>query len=171
MDDITKSALAEGTYVAYTDGSCKGNPGPGGAAYRLYAPDGSDPSEFSRKSKHTTNNKAEMQAVIDALKATPVDAYVMICLDSEYIKNGLEDYLPKWVGNGWKTSKGKPVENRDRWEMIKALVDERLVTFRKIKAHSGDPDNNRVDQLAGEAANRAERAAKKHQQLHKDASK
>ncbi|WP_460273934.1 ribonuclease H family protein [Celeribacter sp. ULVN23_4] len=155
MNDLMKAALAEGCYIAYTDGSCKPNPGPGGCAYRLYAPDGSAPSEFSRKSTNTTNNIAEMQAVIDVLKATPEGAFVTICLDSDYIKNSFENYLPKWSVNGWKKSNGKPVENREKWETIKTLADSRAVTFHKVKAHAGDPDNERVDQLAGEAADRA----------------
>jgi ribonuclease HI len=156
MTDFMKTALAEGNYIAYTDGSCKPNPGPGGCAYRLYGPDGSAPSEFSRNSKDTTNNIAEMQAVIEALKATPVAAFVTVCLDSDYIKKSFEDYLPKWSANGWKKSNGKPVENREKWEAIKMLSGTRVVTFHKIEAHVDDLDFAHVQQLAREETERAE---------------
>ena len=89
MDNFTKSALADRIYVAFTDGSCKGNPGPGGSANRLYAPEG-EIVEKTRLSVSTTNNIAEMVAVIDALTATPEGESVLVCLDSEYIKDGFE---------------------------------------------------------------------------------
>lgn len=158
MDNLTKMALANGTYVAYTDGSCKPNPGQGGCAFRLYSPDG-QMIEKTHKSLSTTNNVAEMWAVISALKSTPEGAEVLICLDSGYIKDGFEKYLTGWRERGWRKSNGKEVQNKDLWKKIIELTETRKVAFHKIKAHSGDPDNDRVDTLAGEAADRAAREA------------
>lgn len=154
MDDFTKAALAEGIYVAFTDGSCKGNPGPGGCAMRLYLPH-DEPIEKTRQSTYTTNSKEEMRAVIDALEATPEGASIAICLDSQFIKDSFEKYLSGWIERDWRNSKGKPVKNQDMWKKIITLSKTRLVTFRKIKAHSGHPDNERVDELASQAADRA----------------
>lgn len=155
MNTRAEAALADGFYVAYTDGSCKGNPGPGGCAFRLYLPDG-QVIEASRPSrKKTTNNVAEMWAVIDALTATPEGASVLVCLDSGYIKDGLEKYLEGWIKRGWRKSDGKEVLNRELWEKIIALMAAREVIFHKIKAHSGDPDNEHVDAMASDAANKA----------------
>jgi ribonuclease HI len=154
MDTHAETALADGFFVTYTDGSCKGNPGPGGCAFRLYSPDGQI-SEKARQSLETTNNKAEMWAVIDALTATPEGASVLVCLDSAYIKDGFEKYLEGWIKRGWRKSDGKDVLNRELWEKIIALMATREVTFHKIKAHSGDPDNEHVDAMAGKAADKA----------------
>jgi len=154
MDTIAEEALADGFYVAYTDGSCKGNPGPGGCAFRLYSPDGQW-TEKARQSLDTTNNIAEMWAVIDALTATPEGASVLVCLDSGYIKDNLEKHLEGWIKRGWRKTNGKDVANRELWEKINALTETREVTLHKIKAHSGDPDNDGVDALAGEAADKA----------------
>ena len=158
MDNLTKTALADGKYVAFTDGSCKGNPGPGGSAMRLYTPAGKR-VEKTRHDLSTTNNIAEMVAVIDALEGTPEGASVMICLDSGYIKDGFEKYLAGWVKRGWRKSNGKAVANIDRWKQIIELTANRKVTFHKIKAHSGHPDNEYVDALASEAAERAAKRA------------
>lgn len=158
MDNLTRSALADGIYVAFTDGSCKGNPGPGGAAMLLYVPDG-DPIERTLQSLETTNNKAEMAAVIVALKATPEGASVLMCLDSEYIKKGFESYLTGWINRRWRKSNGDRVKNQDLWGEIIDLTATRKVTFHKIKGHSGHPDNERVDALAGEAAEKAAKRA------------
>ncbi|MEB8389079.1 ribonuclease HI [Rhodobacteraceae bacterium KMM 6894] len=154
MDILAKTALADGTYVAYTDGSCKPNPGPGGCAFRLYAPDGSM-IENDLHFLETNNNVAEMWAVIDALTATPDGASVLLFLDSGYIKDGLEKYLTGWLTRNWRKSDGKEVANRELWETIIALTETRKATFLKIKARSSDVDKKRVDVLAKEAADRA----------------
>lgn len=154
MDNLTKTALAEGSHVAYTAGSCKPNPGPAGCAYLLYAPDGTK-IEKVRISLDTTNNIAEMTAVIDALKATPKGAAITIVLTSNYIKQGVEEHLAGWIEREWRKSNGKEVRNKEKWGEVSALLETRQVTFRKVKAHTGDPDNERVDTLAVEAARRA----------------
>lgn len=160
MDDLARTALSDGTYVAFTDGSCKPNPGPGGCAYRLYRPDGTM-TEASRKSLDTSNNKAEMTAVIDALEATPEGSTVLVHTDSDIIAKGFHEWSPGWIAKGWRKSNGKPVENQDLWLRIIALAETRQVTFRWIKGHAGDPDNEAVDRMAGEAADKARRQAQK----------
>jgi ribonuclease HI len=160
MDDLARTALADGTYVAFTDGSCKPNPGPGGCAYRLYRPDGTI-EDFSRQSLWTTNNIAEMTAAIDALEATPEGSAALIHVDSQYVSMGFHDWLPNWIAKGWRKSGGKAVENQQLWLRIIALAETREVTFRWIKGHSGDPDNEAVDRSAGEAMEEACRRAKK----------
>ncbi|WP_122073540.1 ribonuclease H [Pseudophaeobacter sp. EL27] len=152
------TALAEGRYVAFTDGSCKGNPGPGGAAVWLYVPNGK-PIEHSRKSLSTTNHIADMTAVIDALEMTPEGESVLIVLESEYIKDGFELYLEGWLQRGWRKSNGKKVANCELWKRIHSLAAERHVTFYKISANSNDPDKIRVDALAKEAAEKAAKRA------------
>ncbi len=154
MDKLMKTALAEGKYVAFTDGSCKGNPGPGGAAVWLYVPNGK-PIEHSRKSLSTTNHIADMTAVIDALEMTPEGESVLIVLESKYIKDGFELYLEGWLQRGWRKSNGKKVANCELWRRIHSLAAERHVTFYKISANSNDPDKMRVDALAKEAAEKA----------------
>lgn len=165
MDNFTKSALADGIYVAFTDGSCKGNPGPGGSAMRLYAPDGKT-IEKTRLSVKTTNNIAEMVAVIDALTATPEGASVLVCLDSEYIKDSFEKYLAGWNKRSWRKSNGKKVANILWWKQIIDLTETRKVTFHKIKAHSGHPENEYVHGLSSKAS---ERAVKRASSARRDA--
>ncbi|MEP1327106.1 ribonuclease H [Pseudophaeobacter sp.] len=157
MDKLMKTALAEGKYVAFTDGRCKGNPGPCGAAVWLYVPNG-EQIEHSRKSLSTKNHIADMTAVIDALEMTPEGESVLIVLKSEYIKDGFELYLEGWLQRGWRKSNGKKVANCELWKRIRSLAAGRHVTFYKISANSNDPDKLLVSALAKEAA---EKAAKK----------
>jgi ribonuclease HI len=156
MIDFMKTALAEGSYIAYTKGSCNPQSGAGGCACLVYAPDGARPVEVTRKSTKTTNNIAEMQAVIFALKATPEGARVVVCGNSGYVKNSFERDLSKWSENGWKGSKGKTVLNREKWEAILALTESREVTFHHVKTYAGDPDIDHVYQLARDETEKAE---------------
>jgi ribonuclease HI len=157
MTDFMKTALAEGSYIAYTKGSCNPKSGAGGCACLVYAPDGARPIEVTCKSTNTTNNIAEMQAVISALKATPEGARVVVCGNSGYVKNSFERDLPKWSKNGWKGSKGKAVLNREKWEAILALAESREVTFHEVKTRAGDPIIDHVYQLARKKTEKAER--------------
>ena len=152
MDNIKLTALAEKTYVAFTRGSCKGNAG--GCAYRLYSPDG-EVAEGHRQSRDTTNNKAEMQAVIEALTVTPEGASVLMCVNSGYIKGNFENYLAGWIKGGFLKADGNKVANRGLWEKIAALTETRKVTFRMIKTDSGGPDVKHVQTLARKAADKA----------------
>jgi ribonuclease HI len=154
MNNLTKTALAEGTYVAYTDGSCKPNPGTGGVSYRLYLPDG-QVKEAAREQASTTSNRIKMHAVIDAIAATPEGASALICLDSGYIKEGIETHLTGWLKRDWRKANDEPVANQDLWKEIIALSETRTVAFHKVKARSGDPDYERVGDLARDATDRA----------------
>lgn len=154
MDTHTTAALADGIYVAYADGSCVTNPGPGGCAFRLFAPDG-QVTEKKRYSLYATSNQVKMQAVIEALEATPEGVSVLVCLDSGYIKDGSEKYLARWRSNGWRKADGNEVANRELWARIVGLSETREVKFHKITARSGGPDSDRVEALATKAAEKA----------------
>jgi len=133
----------------YTDGSCRGNPGPGGWAWAS-----SKEHYGSGAAAHTTNQRMEIQAVIEALKANDDDP-VEIVSDSTYVIKCFHDQWHKgWLRRGWKNSQGQPVANRDLWEELFALVltSGRSVTFTWVKGHSGDKGNDFVDLLATNAA-------------------
>jgi len=154
MNVIAQAALAEGIFVAFTAGSCKGNPGPGGAAIRVHAPNGVI-TEMSRKSLSTTNNIAEMSAVIEALKAIPEGASVLVCLSCNYIKDNFEMRLAGWQAAGWKKTDGKDVANKEQWQMMVALSETRQVSFHKINPR----ENKLVASLAKKRAEAADRKA------------
>jgi ribonuclease HI len=152
MDNIKKAALAEGSYVAFTKGSCKGSAG--GCAYRLYSPDGKMTGDH-RQSKDTTSNIVEMCPVIDALKTTPQGASVLVFTSSDYVKGNFEKYLAGWIKGGFIKPDGTKVANQGWWEKIIAQTATRKVTFHKTKADSGDPDVKHVKTSAREAASKA----------------
>jgi ribonuclease HI len=128
----------------YTDGACAGNPGPGGWAWAV-APDGA--RNGSGGAAHTTNQRMEVQAVLEALRA--VEGEVTIVSDSTYVVNCFRDrWWVKWQSNGWKNSKKEPVANTDLWKPLIALVQQRSPSFRWVKGHSGNPMNDLVDRLA-----------------------
>lgn len=129
----------------YTDGACSGNPGPGGWAWA------SSPQHFgSGGDFETTNNKMELTAVLEALRANP--GPLVLVMDSTYVKDGLESWSKGWIRNGWRTKAGQPVKNREIWEPLVALAAARAheITFEWVKGHSGDPMNDLVDLLAVE---------------------
>lgn len=130
--------------VVYTDGACAGNPGPGGWAWAV-APEGT--ISGSGGDARTTNQRMELQAVLEALRALPGD--LTIVSDSTYVVNCFRDrWWVKWQANGWKNSKKEPVANTDLWKPLVTLVQERRPAFRWVKGHSGDPMNDLVDRLA-----------------------
>ncbi len=135
----------------YTDGACSGNPGPGGwGAVMLYK---DHKKELSGQEDATTNQRMELKAVIEALKALKVEGWdIEIYSDSAYIVNAFEqNWIGKWMRNGWKTSKKEPVANQDLWEELIALCRKNHVVIKKVKGHSGDEYNERCDQLARKA--------------------
>jgi ribonuclease HI len=138
---------AEG--IVYTDGACSGNPGPGGWAWAV-APDGEP--RASGGAPHTTNQRMEIQAVLEAVRALPGPLHVVS--DSTYVVNCFRDrWWASWQRNGWRNSKKQPVANRDLWEPLVDLVNERGdVTFGWVKGHGTDPMNNLVDTMAVEEA-------------------
>lgn len=139
--------------VIYTDGACKGNPGPGGWAYYLFIK--SDLSVKVEDSGHipdTTNNRMELMAVIMALKKLKKSCKVTLHTDSQYVKNGCESWMANWKKNGWKGSNKKEVLNADLWKELDSLLQLHSVSFVYVKAHNGDQWNEYVDKLASGAA-------------------
>ncbi|GJL94162.1 MAG: ribonuclease H [Hyphococcus sp.] len=130
----------------YTDGACSGNPGPGGWGFVIFSEE--DPIERYGGERETTNNRMEMMAVIEALKSLEKDIPVQLFTDSQYVKNGINDWIHGWKRNGWKTASKKPVKNKDLWLEIDALVEGRDIDWRWVKGHAGDPGNERADELA-----------------------
>lgn len=144
-------------YTAYTDGSCApSNPGPGGHAYLLYAPDGSCTEGQGHSAETSTNNREELKAAILVLKQAPTHTPLTIRSDSQYLCNGMNEWMSGWIKKDWKNAKKKPVENKDLWLELKEIAEERgSVIFEWVRGHNGNADNERVDELAGEASNRA----------------
>jgi len=130
----------------YTDGACRGNPGPGGWGVLLMS--GEHRRELSGAERDTTNNRMELTAVIRALEALKRPAVVDLYTDSEYVRRGISEWLPDWKARGWKTAARKPVKNQDLWETLDAARARHQVRWHWVKAHSGVPGNERVDALA-----------------------
>ena len=137
----------------YTDGACSGNPGPGGWGVLII--DGETRREFCGGERETTNNRMELTAAIRALEETADDGPVRLHTDSQYVKNGINDWIRNWKRNGWKTSAKKPVKNKDLWEALDALIQDRAVDWRWVKGHAGHPGNERADELARKGAQSA----------------
>lgn len=146
----------------YTDGSCLGNPGPGGYGavliYGEYKGETADNyKEFSQGYKRTTNNRMELLAVIVALSALTRPCEVELWTDSKYVQQAItKRWLKNWLKNGWKTAAKKPVKNQDLWRQLVPLIEEHDVNFNWVKGHSGHMFNERVDDLARIAAGGAE---------------
>jgi ribonuclease HI len=132
----------------YTDGACKGNPGPGGWGVLLKS--GATEKELFGGERETTNNRMEMMAVIEALKALKRPCKVTLHLDSKYVLQGITEWLPGWKAKGWKTAAKQPVKNVDLWQQLDALVHTagHEIEWRWVKGHAGDPGNERADALA-----------------------
>lgn len=133
----------------FTDGACRGNPGPGGWGAILRSK--GREKEISGNERYTTNNRMEMKAVIEALKQLRKPSKVVIHTDSQYVKNGISSWLPKWKRNGWVTSTKQPVKNAELWRSIDELCNKHSVRWVWIPGHSGHPENERCDQLARSA--------------------
>jgi ribonuclease HI len=133
----------------YTDGACRGNPGPGGWGALLSM--GESEKALSGAETLTTNNRMELTAVIRALEALKGPSELRIFTDSEYVRKGITEWVKSWKARGWKTADRKPVKNQDLWERLDALVVPHKIEWRWVKGHSGVPGNERCDQLANEA--------------------
>ena len=134
----------------HTDGACLGNPGPGGWGALLRWREVE--RELSGGEPDTTNNRMELMAAIAALEALREPCDVILTTDSQYVRQGILDWLANWIRRGWKTAGGDPVKNRDLWERLQAAAAPHAVDWRWVKGHSGHPENERVDQLARTAA-------------------
>jgi ribonuclease HI len=133
-----------------TDGACLGNPGPGGwAAILRY---GNHVRELTGSEPHTTNNRMELRSAIEGLRALKENCEVEVVTDSEYLKQGITEWIHRWKRNGWQTSAKKPVVNKDLWQELDALVASHKVQWTWTKGHANHADNNRADELATRAA-------------------
>lgn len=141
------AAKAAGRIVeAFTDGACLGNPGPGGWAALLRL--GEVEKLFSGGEAETTNNRMELMAAIAALEALTRASPVRVTTDSKYVMQGIEEWLPRWRANGWRTSEGKPVKNQDLWQRLATAAAKHEVRWAWTRGHSGHPENERVDVAA-----------------------
>jgi len=130
----------------YTDGACSGNPGPGGWGVLIIA--NGDDRELSGGELQTTNNRMELTAAIEALRATQNKKFVYLYTDSQYVKKGVTEWLAGWKRNGWRTAARKPVKNKDLWEALDEAATDRDIDWRWVKGHDGDAGNERADELA-----------------------
>jgi ribonuclease HI len=132
--------------IVYTDGACKGNPGPGGWGALLRS--GANEKELFGGERQTTNNRMELTAVIEALASLKRTCDVTLHTDSEYVRKGITEWIHAWKQRGWKTADRKPVKNADLWARLDALRSLHHVDWRWVKGHAGDPGNERADALA-----------------------
>ena len=134
--------------VIYTDGACKGNPGPGG--WGVFLKSGVHEKELWGGEAVTTNNRMELMAVIEALTALKRPCEVMLFLDSEYVRKGITEWIHGWKAKDWKTAAKQPVKNADLWQRLDALVSGggHKIEWKWVKGHAGDPGNERADALA-----------------------
>lgn len=132
--------------VMYTDGACKGNPGPGGWGVVLSY--GGHEKELFGGELETTNNRMELMAAIQGLKQLNRPSIVKLYTDSSYVKNGIEQWLSGWKRKGWVNSARKPVKNKDLWQELDAQVQKHTISWHWVKGHSGNPGNDRADALA-----------------------
>jgi ribonuclease HI len=138
-----------GEIEIFTDGACRDNPGPGGwAAVLRYGDHEKDLSGFDRR---TTNNRMELTAVLEALKALRRPSKATITTDSQYVKNGITQWIHTWKRNGWQTSTKKPVKNVDLWKSLDEQAARHTIAWQWVRGHAGHPENERCDRLAREA--------------------
>ncbi len=134
----------------HTDGSCLGNPGPGGWA-ALLRWNGRE-RELAGGEAHTTNNRMELMAAIMALETLKEPCRIVLHTDSQYVRQGITQWMPGWIRKQWKTASGEAVKNRELWERLNAAIARHEIDWRWVKGHAGNPDNERVDVLARDQA-------------------
>lgn len=136
------------TIQIYTDGACKGNPGPGGWGVLLRY-NGQEKTLHGGEG-HTTNNRMELMAAIKGLESLTRPCVVDLYTDSQYLRQGMMDWMAGWKKNGWRNSKKEPVKNVDLWQMLDALAAQHQIKWHWVKGHSGHIENDRVDALANQ---------------------
>lgn len=132
--------------IIYTDGACRGNPGPGGWGVILNYK--GKIKELYGAEKHTTNNRMELMAAIQALESLTRPCSVQLNSDSIYVLKGITDWMPSWKKRGWKTAARTPVKNEDLWRRLDAAIAKHKIEWKWVKGHSGDTGNDRADVLA-----------------------
>ncbi|MBS3179766.1 MULTISPECIES: ribonuclease HI [unclassified Pseudoclavibacter] len=143
--------------VMYTDGACKGNPGPGG--WGVWLKSGDHERELFGGELNTTNNRMELKAVIEGLSALKKPCNVALYLDSQYVRKGITEWIKGWKAKGWKTASKQPVKNAELWKELDSLVEDsgHTIEWRWVKGHSGDVGNERADMLANKGVDQARR--------------
>jgi ribonuclease HI len=134
------------TVEIYTDGACRGNPGPGGWGVLLIS--GERRKRLHGGEPDTTNNRMELTAVIEALNALKGKRKVTLHTDSKYVLDGINSWIDGWKSRGWKTAAKKPVKNQDLWEALDTAREQHVVSWKWVKGHAGDPGNEEADDLA-----------------------
>lgn len=147
--------MASNLVEAYTDGACRGNPGPGGWGVLLRY--GGKEKELYGGEPATTNNRMELMAAIMALESLNRECHVRLTTDSEYVKNGITLWLPKWKERGWRTASKTPVKNADLWQRLEQAVAQHKVQWHWVRGHSGHAENERADQLANRGIDELDR--------------
>ena len=132
----------------FTDGACRGNPGPGGWGVLMRY--GTEERSLFGGEKDTTNNRMELTAVIEGLAALTQPCQVMLTSDSTYVLKGIQEWMPNWKKRGWKTASKKPVKNVDLWQKLDRVIGEHKIDWRWVKGHSGHRENEIADQLANQ---------------------
>lgn len=140
--------MSKQTVEIWTDGACKGNPGPGGWGALLRY--GATEKKIYGGAWDTTNNRMEIQAVIEALQALKRPCRVIIHTDSQYVKKAMTEWLDAWKARGWRTASRKPVKNADLWQQLERLIETHEVSWRWVKGHAGDEGNEIADALAND---------------------
>lgn len=135
--------------IIYTDGACRGNPGPGGWGAVLSS--GQHQKELRGSEPLTTNNRMELTAAIRALAALNRPCNVQLYTDSQYVRKGITEWLPQWKARDWRTADKKPVKNVDLWQALEREIERHTIEWHWVKGHAGDPGNERADRLANEA--------------------
>lgn len=144
-------AKSQPEVLLFTDGACSGNPGPGGWAYILRHVATNTEKKASGGERETTNNRMELQAVVEGLSALKRPVYVEILTDSEYVRKGLSEWMAGWKRNGWQRreqGKLKPLKNADLWKKLDELIQKHEVKLTRVAGHSGHPENERCDEMA-----------------------